>query len=111
MLIQQQRPHRRIIALVAQQEREAISRPREVLAVAKSLGVRLGNPNGIEAIRRAGKRTVRRSGQRSEDNRRAARAGPDAGDRGRRGEGRNEPQNDRGGAERTQHADHPEVLP
>jgi len=36
-----------IMALVAQQEREAISkRTKEALAVARSRGVRLGNPNG-----------------------------------------------------------------
>ena len=45
-----------IIALLAQQEREGISRrTKEALAVAKARGVQLGNPNGIEAIRRAGK--------------------------------------------------------
>ena len=42
-----------IMALVAQQEREAISRrTKEALSVARSRGVRLGNPNGAEALRR-----------------------------------------------------------
>ncbi len=43
-----------IMALVAQQEREAISRrTKEALAVARGRGVRLGNPNGVAALRRA----------------------------------------------------------
>lgn len=43
-----------VMALVAQQEREAISkRTKEALAAAKARGVRLGNPNGSRALRRA----------------------------------------------------------
>ncbi|MDP1673886.1 MAG: recombinase family protein, partial [Burkholderiales bacterium] len=45
-----------IMALVAQQEREAISkRTTEALAAAKRRGTVLGNPNGAMALRRAAK--------------------------------------------------------
>lgn len=45
-----------IMALVAQQEREATSkRTKEALQAAKARGTRLGNPNGAAALLRAGK--------------------------------------------------------
>lgn len=48
-----------IMALVAQQEREAISRrTKEALALAKARGLKRENPNGAEALRRAGKGAV-----------------------------------------------------
>lgn len=45
-----------IMALVAQQEREAISkRTKDALQAAKARGTKLGNPNGAQALLRAGK--------------------------------------------------------
>ena len=45
-----------IMAAVAQAEREAISkRTKDALRVAKAAGRKLGNPNGAQALRRAGK--------------------------------------------------------
>lgn len=48
-----------IMALVAQQEREATStRTKDALAAAKARGTKLGNPNGAAALKRAGKGNV-----------------------------------------------------
>ena len=45
-----------IMPLVTQQEREAISRrTKEASSIARSRGVRFGNPNGAAALRRSGK--------------------------------------------------------
>lgn len=45
-----------VMALIAQHEREAIAkRTKEALQAAKARGTKLGNPNGANALRRAGK--------------------------------------------------------
>ena len=96
-----------IMALVAQQEREAISkRTKEALAVARSRGVRLGNPNGAAALRRAGKggAPLRAAIARNAD-RHAA--GPRAGGRGHPRWWSDQPAGDRGRAQRSGHADPP----
>ena len=95
-----------IMALVAQQEREAISRrTKEALAVAKApRGAarqpqrHRGAPAGWQG------RCAAPGGDRAE--RRPACAGPGAGGRGHPGRRRDQPQGDRGGAERPRHA-HP----
>jgi DNA invertase Pin-like site-specific DNA recombinase len=47
------------MAAVAQAERDMISkRTKEALAAAKARGVKLGGPNDIEPIRKAGKGTA-----------------------------------------------------
>ena len=95
-----------IMALVAQAEREAISRrTKEALAVARSRGVRLGNPQrrgGAQAGWQG--RCAAQGGHCAQ--RRPACAGPGAGGRGhprRRGD---EPAGDRGRTQRARHA-HP----
>lgn len=62
-----------IMALIAQQEREAISsRTKAALAAKKARGAVLGNPNGAAALRRAGKgNTAAIAANRAKANRRA----------------------------------------
>ena len=95
-----------IMALVAQQEREAISRrTKEALAVARSRGVQARQPQrrgGAQAGWQG--RCAAQGGHRAE--RRPACAGPRAGGRGHPRRRRDQPAGDRGGAERPRHA-HP----
>ena len=87
-----------ITALVAEQEREAISkRTKEALAVARSRGVKLRNPNGAAALRRAGKGGAAQDGDRAQL--RPACAGPGAGGGGHPRRRRHQPQGDRRRAE------------
>ena len=88
-----------IMALVAQAEREAISRrTKEALAVARSRGVRLGNPQGAAALRRAGQGGTPLGG---DAQRGSACPGPVAGGRGHPRRRRDQPAGNR---ERTQRA-------
>ena len=96
-----------IMALVAQAEREAISRrTKEALAVARSRGVRLGNPNGAAALRRAGKGAapLRAAIARNADRHAQDLAPVVDGHPRRRGD---QPPGDRGRAQRARHADPP----
>ena len=94
-----------IMALVAQQEREAISRrTKEALSIAKSRGVKLGNLNGAAALRRAGRggAPLRAAIARNAD-RHAQDLAPVVEDIRARGAVKSE--GDRGGAQRARHAD------
>ena len=96
-----------ITALVAQAEREAISRrTTEALSVTRSRGVRIGNPNGAAALRRAGKggAPLRAAIARNADRHVQDLAPVVADIRFRRSD---EPPGDRGRAERPRHADPP----
>ena len=95
-----------IMALVAQAEREAISRrTKEALAVARSRGVRLGNPQGAAALRRAGRgaAALRAAIARNADRHAQDLAPVVDGHPRRRGD---QPAGDRGRAQRPRHA-HP----
>ena len=96
-----------IMALVAQQEREAISRrTKEALAVARSRGVQARQPQRHRGAQAGWQgRCAAPGGHRAQ--RRAACAGPGAGGRGHPGRRRDQPAGDRGGAERPRHADPP----